>query len=145
MSAKPSVITGGLHSDARGSVSFVNDFDFKGVDRFYSIRCKNPNQPRGWVGHKRDTKWFTVLQGSFVIAVVAPDDWSTPSGRETVERFTLSADKPSVLCVPGGYATAQMALTPDAILTVFSSGTMQRAKEDDFRFPITQWPATADK
>lgn len=144
MSAKPSLISGGLHTDARGSVSFVNDFDFKGVDRFYSIRCKNPHEPRGWVGHQRDTKWFTVLQGSFLIAVVAPGNWISPTGKEAVDRFIITDDKPSVLCVPGGYATAQMALSADAILTVFSSGTIQRAKEDDFRFPLAQWPVTMD-
>ena len=139
------LIVGGIHTDARGSVSFVNDFDFKGVDRFYAIRCKNPNEPRGWVGHQRDHKWFSVLQGSFILAVVAPDDWKSPSGKEVVERFTLSVDNPSVLCVPGGFATAQVALTADAILTVFSSGTIQSAKEDDFRFPIGQWKVMADK
>ena len=32
---RPTLIEGGLHVDARGSVAFVNDFDFKGVDRFY--------------------------------------------------------------------------------------------------------------
>lgn len=141
---QPKIIRGGLHSDVRGSVAFVNDFDFKGVDRFYTIRCREPNQPRGWVGHRRDRKWFTVVQGKFLIAVVRPDHWTAPSGRERVQHFVLLADEPGVLCVPAGYATAQMALTADAILTVFSSGSIQSAKEDDYRFALTQWNVAGD-
>jgi hypothetical protein len=34
----PSLIPGGRHVDARGSVSFVNGFDFKSVDRFYWVQ-----------------------------------------------------------------------------------------------------------
>jgi hypothetical protein len=41
------LIQGGRHVDARGSVSFVNGFDFKGVDRFYWIQAGQPKVPRG--------------------------------------------------------------------------------------------------
>ncbi len=140
---EPRLILGGRHVDGRGSVSFVNDFNFKGVERFYSIRCSRADEPRGWVGHQRDRKWFTVLQGQFLVAIVRPDNWATPSGTEVVQRYVLDADRPGVLFVPARYATAQMSLTADAILTVFSSGTIAQAKEDDFRFPLSQWKVTA--
>lgn len=135
----PHLIPGGLHVDARGSVSFVNDFDFKGVDRFYTIRCHRPGEPRGWVGHRRDRKWFSAVQGTILVAVVKPDLWEFPTSNLPVERFVLSSAKPAVLCVPSGYATAQVSLTGDAILMVFSSGTIAQAKEDDFRFPPDTW------
>lgn len=137
---KPRVIQGGLHVDVRGTVSFVNDFDFKGVDRFYMIRSHRAGEPRGWTGHRRDTKWFTCVQGTFLVSVVAPDDWSKPSATLPVERFVLSSQKPAVLHVPPGYATAQVALSGDAILMVFSSGAIAQAKEDDYRFPLGMWP-----
>lgn len=139
MDDMPRLIPGGLHVDARGIVSFVNDFDFKGVERFYMIRGHQPGEPRGWVGHKRDRKWFAAVQGTVLVAVVKPDNWTLPTGSAPVERFVLSAAKPAVLAVPSGYATAQMMLSEDAILMVFSSGTIQQAREDDFRFPIGTW------
>jgi len=42
------LISGGLHVDERGVVSFVNDFDFKGVDRFYTIRAHQTGKSRDW-------------------------------------------------------------------------------------------------
>lgn len=136
---KPKLIQGGLHVDTRGTLSFVNDFDFKGVDRFYMIRCHRPGEPRGWTGHRRDAKWFSCVQGTFLVAVVAPDDWKAPARNLPVERFVLSAQKPAVLHVPPGYATGQVALSDDAILMVFSSGAIQQAKEDDYRFSLDTW------
>jgi dTDP-4-dehydrorhamnose 3,5-epimerase len=102
---RPHIIDGGLHVDARGVVSFVNDFDFEGVDRFYTIRAHRPHELRGWVGHQRDQKWFFVVQGTALIAVVKPDCWDGPASNLPVERFVLSAAKPQVLHVPPGHAT----------------------------------------
>ena len=44
----PVLIQGGCHVDERGSVSFVNGFDLKGVDRFYWVQAGHANVPRGW-------------------------------------------------------------------------------------------------
>jgi dTDP-4-dehydrorhamnose 3,5-epimerase-like enzyme len=135
----PRIINGGLHVDARGVVTHVNDFDFKGVDRFYTIRSHRPFEPRGWVGHRRDQKWFSVVQGTALIAVVEPDRWDAPSRDLSVQRFVLSAAKPQVLHVPAGYATGSVALSEDAILMIFSSGRIEDAKTDDYRFPVDTW------
>ncbi len=138
--AKPCVIDGGLHVDTRGIVSFVNDFDFRGVDRFYTVRTHHPNEERGWVGHQRDQKWFVAVQGAVLLAVVKPDDWERPSSELPVERFVLSAVKPQVLHVPPGYATGSINLSQDAILMIFSSGRIDDAQEDVYRFPVQTWP-----
>jgi dTDP-4-dehydrorhamnose 3,5-epimerase len=135
----PRIIDGGLHVDARGVVMHVNDFDFKGVDRFYTIRSHRPYEPRGWVGHRRDQKWFSVVQGAALVAVVEPDDWSSPARDLPVQRFVLSAAKPQVLHVPAGHATGSVALSEDAILVIFSSGKIEDAKTDDYRFPVDTW------
>jgi dTDP-4-dehydrorhamnose 3,5-epimerase len=137
---KPRLIFGGLHVDVRGTVSYVNDFDFKGVDRFYIIRGHQPRQPRGWNGHRRERKWFTVVQGVVLVAVVKPDRWDHPASNLPVERFVLSSLKPSVLGIPPGYASATMALSSDAILSVFSSGMFEHASLDDHRFTVDTWP-----
>ena len=138
-------IQGGQHSDARGSVSFVNGFDFKGVDRFYWIKADEANVQRGWVGHRRDQKWFTVVQGEVLIAVVRPDDWERPNPNLPVARYPLSASQPQVLHVPPGLATASINLNQQAVLMVFSSGKIEDAKSDDFRFPLNLWPIHADR
>ncbi len=136
---RTSIIEGGLHADARGTVTFVNDFDFKGVDRFYTIRAHRAHEPRGWRGHRIEHKWFTVVQGTLLLAVVKPDDWSSPSGNLPVEQIVLSGLKPRILSVPAGHATASMALTEDAIMVIFSSGRIEDAKRDDYLFPVETW------
>lgn len=133
------LITGGIHTDMRGTVTFVNDFDFKGVDRFYTIRAHRPYELRGWRGHQIEQKWFTVVKGTILIAVVKPDDWTLPACNLPVERFVLSETTPSVLHVPAGYATASMALTDDSILVIFSSGSIEDTEKDDYLFPVNTW------
>ncbi len=135
----PRLIEGGLHVDARGAVGFVNDFDLKGVDRMYWVRAHRPNCPRGWVGHRREQKWFWVVAGTVLIAVVRPDQWDSPNRDLPVQPYVLCASKPQVLHVPPGYCTASMGLTGNAILLICSSGSIQNAKADDFRFPPDYW------
>jgi len=137
---EPKLIPGGLHVDERGIVSFVNDFDFQGVRRFYTIRTHVPNQQRGWVGHKTEHKWFTAVAGSILIAIVRPDNWENPSHDLPIQRFVLSALKPAVLHVPAGYATASVMLSEDACLLVFSSNYLQDSGGDDYRHSCDYWP-----
>ena len=140
---RPRLLDGGLHVDVRGSIAFVNDFDFQGVDRFYVVRSHRSHEPRGWVGHRREQKRFFVVQGTSLIAVVRPDEWQSPARDLPVERFILSAAKPQILFVPPGFATGSINLTADAVLLVFSSGKIEEAKTDDYRFPADTWPITA--
>ena len=140
INAGPVLIQGGQHADERGKVSFVNGFDFKGVDRCFWIRAAKANVLRGWVGHRREQKWFTVVQGEVLVAVVRPDDWERPSQDLPVTRYVLSDGHPQVLHVPPGYATASVNLSQDSILLVFSSGKLENTNADDFRFPVGHWP-----
>lgn len=137
--AQTKLIEGGLHVDQRGVVCFVNDFDFKGVDRFYTIKAHRIGELRGWIGHQRDHKWFTALSGTMLISVVVPDDWQNPSNDLPVQSFTLSAFTPAVLHVPPGHATASMMLSSDALLGIFSSGKIKDADSDDWRFDLKTW------
>jgi len=139
----PSIIEGGLHVDTNGSVRFVNAFDFCGVDRFYTIQTHRANEPRGWRGHRIEDKWFTVVSGTVLVAVVQPDDWTFPSSHLPVQRFVLSAVKPQLLHVPPGYATGNLHLTQGAVLLVFSSGKIEDAVKDNYRFPAETWPIAA--
>ncbi len=53
---KPQLMKGGLAADERGSVSFVNDFDFKDVKRFYIIKNISIDFKRGFHGHMKEEK-----------------------------------------------------------------------------------------
>ena len=136
----PRLIQGGRQVDASGGVSFVNGFDFKRVARFYWIQAGQPKVPRGWVGHQRDHKWFSVIRGEVMVAVVRPDQWPYPRRDLPEVRHELSAAQPQVLHVPPYHATGSVQLTPEAILMIFSSGKIEDASSDDFRFPVDYWP-----
>jgi hypothetical protein len=41
---------------------------------------------------------------------------------------------------PPGHATGSINLTPEAILMIFSTGKIEDAHNDDFRFPLEHWP-----
>lgn len=134
------LITGGAHAGERGLVTFFNDFGEIRADRFYTVRASQVHQVRGWIGHQREHKWFTALAGCLVLAVVKPNNWQAPSQNLEIRRFTLSFDHPALLHVPPGHAFASMMLTPDALLGVFSTGKIEDAASDDFRFAKDTWP-----
>lgn len=131
----PAIIPGGVHVDARGTVRHVNGFNLGIADRFYVISPARPGEWRGWVGHRRDRKWFFAAAGEFVICVAAVDDLVT-GGRPAVFRARLSAGESRLLDVPPGFATAIQAGAVPASLLVFSEGRIEGAADDIFRFPI---------
>ena len=46
---------------------FCNDFDMSAVKRFYTIANSAEQPVRGWIGHKRETKWFFPLKGVTIV------------------------------------------------------------------------------
>ena len=137
--ANPQLIEGGLGIDDRGEVGFVNGFNFENVKRFYSVRNHKLGFIRAWHGHKKETKYVTVIEGSALIAAVEIDHWDKPSKESKVWRYTLSANKPSILYIPAGYANGFMSLTKDAKLIFFSTASLEEAKDDDFRYEANYW------
>ena len=132
-------MTGDIAVDDRGEVGFVNDFDFAGVKRFYTVRNHRRGFVRAWHGHRREAKYVTVTSGAALIAVVRIDDWEQPSPRLLPSRFVLSAVRPRVLFVPAGYANGFMSLTDDARLMFFSTATLAESLDDDVRFDARYW------
>ena len=72
---------GGIAVDDRGSLSFVNDFAFHNVRRFYVVSNHRAGFVRAWHAHRREAKYVTVVQGSAVVCAVAIDDWDFPTDR----------------------------------------------------------------
>ena len=132
-------IRGDIHIDERGQVGFVNDFDFEGVKRFYTIRNHQEGFVRAWHAHKSEGKFVTVMNGSALVGVVGIDDWDNPSKNSEVSRFVLSSDKPSVLVIPSGYANGMMTLEKDTIIMVFSTFSLEESLNDDIRYDSRYW------
>lgn len=135
----PKLIEGGISVDDRGSVSFCNGFDFSGVKRFYQVSNHSKGFVRAWHGHKKEGKYVYLTSGAAMVAAVAVDDWINPSKSAKVHKFVLSAEKPSVLYIPPGYANGFMSLSSDARLLFFSTSTLQESLGDDIRFPSRYW------
>ena len=154
----PSVIKGGTHVDARGVLRFCNDFDMTGIKRFYTITNSAEQPFRGWIGHKKETKWFFPVKGKTEVVVepmadfnaekrnrplrvgathgeaTEPNEASAENGGEA-ERFVLKAEEPKVLKVPPGnwFFIEQH---DGAEVMVFSDCKIGECENDDLRRPF---------
>ena len=137
--SKVRIIEGDLAVDDRGAVSFVNDFDFSGVKRFYKVTNHMAGFVRAWHAHRREAKYVTVLQGAAIIGAVRIDNWEKPSKELPVERYVMSSKKPQVLYIPPGYANGFMSLSSDLKLIFFSTATLEESSNDDIRFDAGYW------
>src|SRR5437899_12855266 len=99
---EPVLYTGDLAVDDRGELTFVNDFDFAGVKRFYTVRNHQARFVRAWHGHRREAKFVAAVVGSCLVGAVEIDDWERPSASAPVARYVLSAARPQVLFIPSG-------------------------------------------
>jgi dTDP-4-dehydrorhamnose 3,5-epimerase len=129
------LIAGAAHVDDRGFVSFVNDFDFTGVKRFYMVENHAQGLVRAWHAHQKEAKYAFVAQGAALVAAVRIDNWERPTVPAKVERFVLAGQQPAVLYIPPGYANGFKSLTPDMKILFMSTSTVQESLNDDFRWP----------
>jgi dTDP-4-dehydrorhamnose 3,5-epimerase len=136
---KPKLLQGALAVDDRGEVGFVNDFDFIGVKRFYTVKNHRQGFIRAWHAHKKESKYVTVVKGAAVVCAVMIDNWENPSKELPVQRFVLSEKTPSVLYIPSGYGNGFMNLTEDALLVFFSTTTLEESRGDDIRYDVYYW------
>ena len=135
----PKLIEGGNFSDNRGTLSYVNDFSFKDIERFYIISNSDTHPLRAWQGHKLDAKNFYCLSGSFRIHYVKIDNWENPSKDLTIETVTLTESESKMLHIPAGYANAIESLEPDSKLISFSTLPLSNVSEDDVRYDANYW------
>jgi dTDP-4-dehydrorhamnose 3,5-epimerase-like enzyme len=138
-SSHPVLLTGDLAVDDRGEVAFVNDFGFIDVRRFYTVKNHRQGFIRAWHAHRHEAKYLTVVEGAALVGAVKIDDWDNPSKELNVERHILSAQRPRVLYIPGGYANGFMSLTADARLVFFSTKTVAESLGDDIRYDARYW------
>ena len=135
----PKIIQGGNFSDHRGTISFVNDFSFKDIERFYIISNSDENPIRAWQGHKLDAKNFYCLNGSFKIHFVKIDNWESPSKDLKIETVAVNAYESKIVHIPAGYANAIEALEINSKLMSFSTLPLANIEEDDVRYNSHYW------
>jgi len=136
LKSRPVLTAGGRHEDARGALRFCNDFDMSPVKRFYTVSNSAEQPKRGWIMHKRETKWFFPMCGVTRIVVQADGSSSALELPQAVEQtFTLSASNPAVLRVPPGnwFLIEQH---DGAEVQVFSNCHVGEFQDDDFRKEI---------
>ena len=146
------LIQGGSHTDDRGTLRFCNDFDMSAVKRFYTISNSAEQSVRGWIGHKKETKWFFPLKGRTVIEVESfgqdlQDEQDFRSrvlssesrvgidaegAKGSLERFILNENEPKVLKVPPGN-WFKIVQDGNAEVMVFSDCKVGEFENDDFR------------
>ena len=135
----PKIIDSGQHVDERGKLIFFNELSLQGVKRLYIIEHPDVAIVRAWQAHKKEQKWFFVLEGCFKIVIIQPDNWDKPSEYLPVQEFRLEAKSNQVLHIPGNYANGFKALIPGSKMMVFSDFTMEESANDNFRFNDTLW------
>ncbi|MCD9575256.1 WxcM-like domain-containing protein [Flavobacterium soyae] len=135
----PKIIQGGNFSDHRGTISYVNDFCFKDIERFYIISNSDENPIRAWQGHKLDAKNFYCVSGSFKIHFVKIDNWENPSKDLPIETIVVSESDSKIVHIPAGYANAVQSLETNSKLISFSTLPLTNVKEDDARYPSDYW------
>jgi dTDP-4-dehydrorhamnose 3,5-epimerase-like enzyme len=139
MADKPELISGRCVVDDRGSVSFVNDFAFPGVKRFYTVTNHSAGFVRAWHGHHYEAKYCSAVTGSFLVCCIRIDDWEKPSRDLPIHRFTLSELSPAVLYVPPGFVNGFKSLTDGAKILFYSTAKLEDSLKDDIRFPARTW------
>jgi dTDP-4-dehydrorhamnose 3,5-epimerase len=133
------IYDGGAHTDDRGRISFVNDFKFEGVKRFYHIMQPDIKIVRAWQGHRIEHKYFFVPHGKFLLSWVFIDDWHKPSADLKASYTVLSEEEPRVLCIPPGYANGIKALIPGSVLSVYSDLDLATSENDRWSFDQSLW------
>jgi len=132
MSDSLGIIPGGVAVDDRGSVRFVNDFNFQNVKRFYQVQNHKRDFIRAWHGHHHEAKYVYIAAGS---ALVGAANMET----NEVNKFVLSAQSPKVLYIPAGYANGFKTLEENTIILFFSTSDINASLNDDIRFPYDKW------
>jgi dTDP-4-dehydrorhamnose 3,5-epimerase len=126
------ILNGGLSIDDRGSVKFVNDFNFIGVKRFYQVENHRQGFIRAWHGHKKEGKYVYVTNGTALIGVV---DMET----EKINKFILSSKQPKILYIPEGNYNGFKSLEDNTSIIFFSTSTIEESTGDDIRMPYDKW------
>jgi dTDP-4-dehydrorhamnose 3,5-epimerase-like enzyme len=127
------LFNGGIFVDDRGSLRFVNEFNFEGVKRFYQVENHERGFIRAWHGHKKEGKYVYIVRGSAWIGIVNMETFNN-------ERYILTDKLPKILFIPPGNYNGFQTLEEGTILLFFTTSTIEESKGDDIREPYERFP-----
>lgn len=132
---EPKIIVGGVATDDRGSVRFVNDFNFLDVKRFYQVQNHSKGFIRAWHGHHKEAKYVYVAKGTALVGAVPIDMMISKCIDDSkVVKTILSSANPKIFYIPAGYANGFKTLEEETIVQFFSTSTLEESLNDDTRF-----------
>jgi dTDP-4-dehydrorhamnose 3,5-epimerase len=137
---EPKVIKGGVAVDDRGWLSFVNDFDFSKVKRFYQVENHSKDIIRAFHGHLKEEKYVYVASGDVMVLLVPLDNVENPNKKAKIEKYVLSSKSPSILHIPARYANGFKALCDNTKIIFFSTKSLKDSEQnDDYRYSYDYW------
>jgi dTDP-4-dehydrorhamnose 3,5-epimerase-like enzyme len=139
MKKEPKLILGGNYKDNRGQLEFFNEFDMSPIKRVYFTTHFTTDVIRAWQGHTIESRWFLCVTGSFLIKLVAIDDWENPSNDLKVHEYILSTHNQEILYIPSGFANGFKALEEHSKLMVLSDYSLNEIENDQVRFDQNKW------
>jgi dTDP-4-dehydrorhamnose 3,5-epimerase len=131
------LMLGGIAVDDRGSVRFVNDFNFENVKRFYQVENHRQGFIRAWHGHKKEGKYVYVATGTALIGVVNMET-------ETIQKYVLSDKQPRILFIPPNHYNGFKNLEENTSVIFFSTTTLEESLGDDIRQAHDKWDIWAE-
>jgi dTDP-4-dehydrorhamnose 3,5-epimerase len=139
---EPTILVGGLSVDDRGTVSYVNEFDFKNVKRSYMVENHKRDFIRSYHYHERESKYVSVVCGTILLSAVKVNKQDLD--KSVVKTFTLSSKQPKILWIPPGYANGFKSLEENTKIIFYSTSTLEDSLNDDIRYPFDQWDVWRD-
>ncbi len=130
---KPELIKGKIHSDNRGKVFHINNFNLSPIKRMYIIENINTEQYRGWKGHSIENRWFYCQIGEIEIQVTSLNSFKTMNSE--MEIFNLSESNLNVLFVPKGFATNIRQVKNKSRVVAMSDYFVAECDDDNLRWP----------
>lgn len=125
---RPKIIEAPLHIDDRGTVCGVFDkMDISNIKRTYVVENHQSDFIRAWHGHAVADTYIHVISGVAKIAAV------NIFNHNDITIATLSAHKPTLFYIPGGFYNGVQNLVQGTKLLVYSTLTMDEVKADNLR------------
>ena len=132
MSNKPIIIKGKSHSDHRGEIFHINNFDLSPIKRIYIIENKNTSINRGWKGHLVENRWFFCSVGNIEIQVIPIDSFSKQHPK--IATFYLNEADLNILFVPKGHATLIKQIKNKSRVVAMSDYLLGISNDEDLKW-----------
>jgi dTDP-4-dehydrorhamnose 3,5-epimerase-like enzyme len=136
---KPTVVEYPIFADDRGVFAPVIDGlgniepAAGNIKRIYYVYNESRGTVRGFHYHKKEWKFFVIVQGSAKFVILKPDK------PEEKYQFISSSRKSNLIVVPPFYANGWISLADNTILICASTLTTKESLKDDKRFDPYKW------